>query len=364
MKGIVLRKDFAKALNTVSHFVAHRAQLPILSNILIKADKAKLYLYATNLEMSVALSLGAKVDESGEIAVPARTLTDLVNNLSGEELGLDVKQETLQLTSEGFSGTVSSMNSSDFPQVPQVIEKESRQFSSEVLLYSISQVIYSVSNDETRPVLSGMLFKIENDVLQLVASDGYRLAQKNTPLKDKGDDVSVVIPKSILGELSKIDIQERVSFEYRKKDNQVVFASGDIVLSSRTVDGDYPPFESVINKPTNITVSLDKEELLKAVKVSAVYAREGGNAVKFIVNSDGLTLFAQSSSVGSQETKVDAKVDGGETEISLNYKFVEDLLNVMKSPNINIQLQDSSTPVKFRSDDSDETLHLVMPLKS
>lgn len=363
MKGTVLRKDFAQSLNTASRFIAHRAQLPILSNILLKADKAKLNLYATNLEISIALSLGAKIDEVGEIAVPARTLTDLVNSLSGENIDFEVKQETLHLNSSTFSGTVSSMNTSDFPQVPTSIQKETKSFDAKDLLKSISQVIYSVSADETRPVLSGVLFKVEDDNLMLVASDGYRLAQKIVKLKADSDDFSLIIPKSILLELNRTISEGTLAFEVRKEDNQVIFSSGNAVLSSRTVEGDYPPFETVIQKPTSIAVSVDRNDLQQAIKTSSVYARDGGNAVKLNITKDGIILSAQSASVGSQETSVDAKVDGGETEVSLNYKFVEDLLNVIDSENVNIQLQDSSSPVKFRGEGNEELLHLVMPLK-
>lgn len=364
MKGKVLRKDFAQALNTASRFIAHRAQLPILSNILIKADKTKIHLYATNLEMSVALSMGAKIEVDGEIAIPSRVVTDLVSSLSGEEIDLEVKQEVLHINSASFKGTVAAMNSADFPSIPQTIEKQTKSFKADVLLGAISDVLYSVSNDETRPVLSGVLFKAEGDTLLLVASDGYRLAQKKIKIDDKGHDFSVIIPKSILSELGKIVKEGSVSFELRKSDNQVVFGSKDSVLSSRTVEGQYPPFETVIERPTSISVSLDKHELQQAMKISSVYARDGGNAVKFNVGPDGLVVSAQSSSIGSHETKVDAKVDGGESEVSLNYKFVEELLNVVDSENVNIQLQDSSSPVKFKAEGDSELLHLVMPLKS
>lgn len=363
MKGTVLRKEFSQGLNTASRFIAHRAQLPILSNVLIKAEKAKLSIYATNLEMSIALSLGAKVDETGEIAVPARTLTDLVNSLNGESIEFELEQETFKLKTNTFSGTVASMNTSDFPQIPISISKETTNFDAEELLKSISEVIYSVSNDETRPILSGVLFRIEKDGLLLVASDGYRLAQKRMKLKNESSEFSIIIPKAILSELGRVGTVENIIFELRKEDNQVIFSTGNAILSSRTVEGDYPPFEAVIQKPTSITMSVDKQDLYSAIKTASIYARDGGNAVRFTVGEDNLTIGAQSSTVGTQETVIDAKVDGGVTEVSLNYKFVEELLNVIHSESVTIQLQDSASPVKFCESNNEDNLHLVMPLK-
>ena len=363
MKGTVLRKDFSHSLSTASRFIANRAQLPILSNVLIKAEKEKLHLYATNLEISIAISQGAKLDEEGEIAVPARTLNDLVHNLSGESISFETKQETLHLHTESFSGTVAAMNPSDFPVIPTHIEKETLVLPANDLLDAISHVLYSVSADETRPVLSGVLFQFSENILRLVASDGYRLAQNVMPIPASIKDRSVIIPKSILSELGRVVSTEQISIEIREKDSQIIFSLNDTVISSRTIEGVYPPFESVIQKPTGVTVQVDKQDLINAVKIAAVYAREGGNSVKLTVKENSLVLSAQSASVGSQETSVDASVTGGDAEVSLNYKFVEDLLNVIQENVVNIQLQDSSSPVKFRGEGNEALLHLIMPLR-
>lgn len=364
MKGTVLRKDFSQSLSTASRFISSRAQLPILSNVVLKADKARLHLYATNLEISIAISQGAKIEEEGEIAVPARTINDLVHNLSGESISFETQQETLHLQTESFSGTVAAMNPSDFPVIPVSIEKETLALPANDLLEAISQVLYSVSADETRPVLSGVLFKFEGDTLMLVASDGYRLAQRVMKLPSPVKESSIIIPKGILSELGRIVSQDSIQVEIREKESQILFALNDTVLSSRTIEGEYPPFEAVIQKQTSVEVQVDKHDLVNAVKISAVYAREGGNSVKFTVKDGALVLSAQSSTVGSQETSVDASVNGGDAEVALNYKFVEDLLNVIKEPTVNIKLQDSSSPVKFRGEGNEELLHLVMPLRS
>ncbi len=158
MKVTVLQAELAKLLNLSCRFVSSRAQLPILENLVFEARGARLIVRATNLETSILSSIGAKVEAEGSLAVPAKTINDLVNNLVGEKIVMRVEKEVLKLESEGFKASLAGMNTSDFPVVVESLGKNAIELVGKDLMEGLSKVLFSVSRDDTRPVLTGVLF--------------------------------------------------------------------------------------------------------------------------------------------------------------------------------------------------------------
>ncbi len=365
MKLTVLQEELTVALATASRFVNTRAQLPVLGNLHLVASKTKLRINATNLENSISISLGAKVDKDGELAVPTRVLTDLVSGLPKGQVTLEAKNEKLTVTASGFRSNISAMLATDFPKVPVNVGSSSVEVDSISFLRTLSQVMYSTSTDETRPVLTGVLF-IFGKRLTLVATDGFRLSKKKIEVtgKVKG---SVIIPKNILGELVRVGKQaDKIRLSIWNVDNQVVWGVGSATLASRIIDGSYPDFEKIIPKSGKIRVNVDKEELLRATKVSGVFARDSANVLKFILEKDSFTVTAESSKSGTQRMKLDSKITGvaGKLEIAFNYKFVEDFLQSIEGESVEIKLNDESSPGVFLDTSDQELLHLIMPVKS
>ena len=368
MKLQVLQENLSKALATASRFTSARAQLPVLGNILISSKKTKLLVSATNLETSVSISVGAQIDKEGEITIPARVITDIVSNLPSGSINLSSSNEQVKITAENFESSVSGMNAADFPSVPQSVGKESIVLDRESFLTALSQVSFAASIDETRPILTGVLFIYKKGKLILVATDGFRLSQKEISMKTIQKKQSVILPKTALSELSRLSSEEdRINFSLRKSDNQVVFGLGGTILASRILEGEFPDFERIIPKESKIKVSLDKEELLRAVKLASVFARDSANVINFTVKKNTVELSAESQSFGSQETKVDAKVVGSIDKkgfkIAFNYRFLEDFLSVVKEDEIQIELSDTNAPGVFKDPKDPDYLHLIMPVK-
>jgi DNA polymerase-3 subunit beta len=260
------------------------------------------------------------------------------------------------------------MNAADFPTVPQSVGKESISLERESFLTALSQVSFAASVDETRPILTGILFIYQKGKLILVATDGFRLSQKAIPMKAITKKQNVILPKVALNELSRLSSdEEKINFSLRKSDNQVVFGLGNTVLSSRILEGEFPDFEKIIPKESKIKVSLDKEELLRAVKLASVFARESANVINFTVRKSSVELVAESQASGSQEAKVDAKVEGSIDkkgfEIAFNYRFLEDFLSVVKEDDVQIELSATNAPGVFRDPKDPEYLHLIMPVR-
>lgn len=369
MKLQVLQENLNKAVGVTARFADSRAQLPILGNVLISAKKSKVFVSSTNLEISACVRIGAKVENEGEISVPAKVISELVSNLPKDTIELESEKEQLKVVTQSFSSTILGMNSSDFPPVPNSVnEKNTISLSEKNIAESLSKVIFSTSSDETRPILTGVLFILENGSLTLVATDGYRLSKKTILLKDyKGGKKSVVIPKGILAEVERgFAGGDGVLFDLEETDKQVIFGLDDTILTSRLLEGEFPDFEKIIPKGSNIKITLDKEEFLRAVKLASIFARESANVVKVKALKDSIKVFAESGAAGSQETKVDAKIEKGgneDFEIAFNFRFLEDFLHSVSGEEVLMEFTNSTSAGVFKDTLDQQFLHLIMPVK-
>ncbi|MEK7497798.1 MAG: DNA polymerase III subunit beta [Patescibacteria group bacterium] len=363
MKLAVLQEDLAKSLITTSRFVNTRAQLPILGNIILKTEKTSLRLLATNLENSISMSLGAKVEAEGEIAVPAKTISEIVSNLARGQVELEAQKEHLKIKTDSFTGTVSGMNTSDFPKIEDIIGKNAVIFKKLDFNKAISKVLFCASVDETRPVITGVLFLNKNEKLYVVATDGFRLSQKILNLPKGVSFEKVILPRNFVSELLHIGESDNFSFEIKEKESQAIFEIDNIVLTSRLISGSYPNFENIIPKEAKTKVRVGKEELLRATKLASVFARESANMVKVKVLKDSLKISAESGKSGSQEGSIEAKVEGEEVEIVFNYRFIEEFLNVVEGEEVEIQLSNTTSPGVFLDPKDPDFLHLIMPVK-
>lgn len=371
MKLTVLQENLEKAIGVASRFASVKAQLPILSNILISAQKTKIMICATNLEVSVAVSIGAKIEEDGEISIPSKVINEIVGNLPHETVNLSSEKEQLKLSAPNFSSVILGMNSSDFPKIPSSIGKEKAVIiSKKELLAALSQVIFATSVDETRPVLTGVLFIWEKENLILVATDGFRLSQKKIKLASQSILPRFILPKLILSELLRSTEEiEEILMDLRDKEKQAVFGLGDTILASRLLEGEYPDFEKIIPKKSSCSILVDKEEALRGVRLASIFARDGANIVKIKVLKESLKITAESASSGNQETKVDAKVTftGPEVsdgfEIAFNYRFLEDFLHSVVGEEVEMNFSGPNAPGVFKDTQDASFLHLIMPVR-
>ncbi len=232
MKLKTLQENLKQAVSLTARFASSKAQLPVLGNILLKADKGSLMLSATNLELSVAISIGADVKEKGEITVPAKTFYDLISNLSPSTIDIEVSKERMKVTTDQFKSNISAMNSSDFPLVPNSIGTGGIKLDKQKLTNTLSKVLYAASSDETRPVLTGVLVIFTSNKLTFVSTDGFRLSVKSINVEKGLKEKQIILPKNALSELMRISSEDDdIQMNYKKSDNQVIFAVDDVVLS-------------------------------------------------------------------------------------------------------------------------------------
>ncbi len=368
MKVSLLQENFSKALGIVSRSIAPKAALPVLSNVVLATDKGRLKLSATNLESGINLWLGAKVEKEGSIAIPAKVLTEYVSSLPPEKISLQVKENTLFLASSGNKANFSGGPVADFPKIVSFPGKSDLVFKKSDFSEKLNQVIFAAASDEGRPVLTGILLRVDKNGLSLVATDGYRLSVKKIRTEKGSLKEDILIPARALLEVARIsqeknDQAEEIKMALTKDKNQVVFSLSGVDYSSRLIDGEFPEFERIVPESSKIKAEFDQEEFYRAVKIAAIFAREQANVVKLGLDKDKIVVSAESPQVGANETEIEAKVSGGKLEIAFNCRFLLDLLGAVSAEEMVLEASEALSPGVFKLKKDSSFFHLIMPVR-
>lgn len=364
MDVIVTQENLAKALNAVSRVATSRTQLPILSNILIRADGSSLHVAATNLEVAVTVQVGAKINKPGAITVPARLVTDFTSSLPRNQVELKVTNERLSISSEGYSSTINGVIADEFPELPTLSEEVIEYgLVSHDLKQALTQTIFASSSDSTRPILTGVFWNSHEGDLYLAATDGYRLAEKR--VVKVSSEIAAIVPTTSLQEVLRLlgddDEEVRVLFD----ETQVKFQIGSIEVTSRLIDGNYPDYRQLIPTSTETNLQVDKSEFARIIKIASLFARDSGGGVA--INADGdanqLSVRSIASEYGENSSTIDTKVTGGGV-ITLNSRYVTDVLSVLDGDKISFGFNGKMAPSLVTAVKDDSYRHIVMPLKS
>lgn len=372
MKVSVLQENLAHGLQLVGRGVATRSTLPILANVLLRTDAGRLKLTTTNLEIGVNAWIGAKVEDDGGITVPAKLFTDFVNSLpSGQvDLTLNVRTKTLHVASGSYEANVKGIDAEEFPPIPTVSDKPTTRIAQGVLRRMINEVAFVAATDDSRPVLTGVLTRLEGDELSLVAADPYRLGIRRGVLLQKVDPpIEVIIPARSLFELARVvgDDDSPVDVAVTQNKSQVIFHAADVDLVTRLIEGQFPNYRQVIPSSYTTRVVVEREELLKATKLASYFARDAANIVRLQVNpEDGaapLVVSATAADVGDNVSRVEASVEGNGMQIAFNARFLSEALSSLSAPEVALELGGSLAPGVLKIVGEDTYLHVVMPLR-
>src|SRR3989338_893251 len=365
MKLSLLQEDLAGNITLASRFVSTRAQLPVLSNILLKTQNGKLSLSATNLETGINVSTGAKIEKEGTITVPAKILVDLVNHLPAGKVSLEVDKDQLKISCNSISANISGIPATEFPNVPDLVKEATFSLKRETLDTLTDNVAFSAATEDTRPILTGINLIVGEKVIA-VATDGFRMSYKELDgVNFDKNGSKFLLPARVVEELNRAlgAKTEDVKVAVLQKEGQIIFQSENIILTSRLIDGEFPDYNRVMPKAWTTKASLGKDELLQAVKATSVFARESASIVRIKFDSNGLTLTSESSQYGKEEIQVEAKTEGDEVQIAFNYKYLLDFLNSIDGDSIVIETQGPTTPGVFQDSKDPTYKHIIMPVR-
>lgn len=372
MKVSCLQENLAKGLSIVSRAVAARSTLPVLGNILLATDNGRLRLSATNLELGITCWIGAKIEEDGATTVPAKTFVDLVNTLPQDkvELDLNARTQTLNLACGRTRAHVKGIDAQEFPQIPPADLDHALELNVEDFREMIGQVTFAAATDEARPILTGVMARIDGGSLKLEAADGFRLAVRTAHLSSPAAaPVNAVIPARALAELARIiTADEPVHMSLPPGRGQVIFHHGSIELVSQLIEGSFPDLTPVIPKTYATRAVLPTDEFRKACRTSDIFAREAAHTARIKIkpgtdDAPGhVSISATSAETGDNLAEIDASVEGPAVEISFNVKYLVDVLNVITTPNVALEVSSATSPGVIRPVTRDDYLYVAMPM--
>jgi DNA polymerase-3 subunit beta len=304
--------------------------------------------------------------------VPAKLFADFVNSLPpGEvQLSLNVRTKTLHVASASYEANIKGIDAEEFPPIPTVPEKPTTQITQSTLKRMVNEVAFVAATDDSRPVLTGVLTRLEGEELSFVAADPYRLGIRRGQLLQRVDPpIEVIIPARSLFELARIvgDDESPVDLAVTQNRSQVIFHAGDVDLVTRLIEGQFPNYRQVIPTSYSTRVVVEREELLKATKLASYFARDAANIVRLQVNpNDGaapLVVSANAAEVGDNVSRVEASVEGNGMQIAFNARFLAEALSSLSAPEVVLELGGALAPGVLKIVGEDTYLHVVMPLR-
>lgn len=362
MKLQVTQENLNRALNSVSRVANSRGTLPILANVLIKTSNNRLSLSATNLDIGITHFIGAKVKEEGSITVPARLMQDFVNSLPDGVIELDLQETKLHVNTDQYKSVVNGIVADDFPSMPAIKSGKSIEVGAVEFKKALQQVVFAASNDETRPILTGILIQTNNGKLVMAATDSYRLAEKQ--ISDTKEEVHLLVPASAMQDLLRVLSDNDETIKITHNEQQALFQVGDIELTTRLIDGKYPDYRKLIPTKFSTKAGLKRADLINVTKVSSLFARESAGSVTIEVDEETnkLSIRSVASQLGENTATADAKVKGSGS-ITLNSRYLLDALNALSSEEVIFGFNGKLEPTLIYDPGAKDYNHIVMPLK-
>lgn len=378
MKVQVLQENLNLGLAHTARVIPSRPQMPILANILLSAKKEGLQIIASNAETTIITEVGAKVESEGEITVPGRTFTEIIGSLSAGKIVLELTEGILTVKAGGFSGKINGVAAAEYPKMTEIVEGGGvMEIEKEELLTAVTRAVAATATDESRAVLTGVLFRTKEKELLLAATDGFRLSVVTLSGSKKGEvepKEHFIIPAKSLIEVVRVateaggkeEKEKKIKLVFSPDGTQVVFDLGETKIFSRLITGNFPDFEKIIPANFSVKIGISSEEFMKAVKLAAVFARESANIVKLGVVGRQMTVVSQATQAGENEVKLDVQNEGKSEEemtIAFNYRYLMDFLNVANSSEVTVELNGALAPGVFRVKGEASFLHIIMPVR-
>lgn len=373
MQVTCLRENLSRGLANVSRAVASRATLPVTQNVLLEGDNGQLKLTATNTEISISTWIGAQIEGEGSITIPARMLTDFVNSLPGETVTIDFQAEPagVKVSSGKFNGDISGIPAEEFPPIPEVSGGVSVTIPADAFKGALERVVFAAATDDSRPVLTGVKIELKEKSFIVAAADGFRLAVETGDLAEAVDgEIGIIVPAKTLTEVERLlgDGSSTISLSTDSNDRSAKFRLDSSEIVTSLVQGTFPDYEKLIPTSWSTRASIDLGQMSQATRAASIFARDGSGIIRIMIypgegEAPGVVkVIARAEEVGANENEVEAAVEGDETKIAFNSKFLSDVLNVIEGDDVKLETTTPSSPGVFRSPKHENYTHVVMPM--
>lgn len=364
MKFGCLQENLKKHLNIAQNIIGKNLTLPILNNVLLETEGGRLKISSTNLEIGLKTWTSGKTEKTGAITCPARILAGFVNNLPNKKIELEAKNNVLTVKCENYKANIKGLPADDFPIIPKIKEDPILEVSADILRESLGQVVGMVSLSESRPEITGVLFKFEKNDLRLAATDSFRLAEKIIFRNEKNTaDQCLILPQRTVQELIRILGERSETIKMRPGSNQVLFDMGDTQLISRLIDGQYPDYQQIIPNSFATQAVLDKEEFVNVIRIAGLFSSKI-NDVRLVLQNNKVEVFSQDQDLGENKAHLAAEIKGKGLEVVFNYRYLLEGLANINTKQVFFGLNSVSSAGVFKPVGDDDYVFLVMPINS
>ncbi len=370
MHASCLQDILSKGLNTIGRAVPTRTTLPITQNVLIQSDGGMLKLSATNLEIAISTWVGGEINSDGEITVPARLMTEFINSLPNDRIELEASMDPHALTIKcnRHDARILGTSAEEFPPIPQVQGDLLVKLSPNDLRIAISEVAFAAATEDSRPVLTGLKVELEGNHFTFAAADGFRLAVHTGLLMEAvNEPTQFIIPSRTMSELNRFlgDQEDPVEFRIDSGRGQVLFRLKNTELVSQLIQGTFPNYSQLIPERFTTRATLPVQDLLRATRTASVFARDGAGIIRLHVqpgDPGSIQIVARADEIGENAVDMDATVEGEEAKVAFSSKYLMDVLSVLSTDKVSIEVTTPSSPGVFRPINSDSYVHVIMPM--
>ncbi|MDT0893327.1 DNA polymerase III subunit beta [Staphylococcus pseudintermedius] len=375
MEFSIQRDYFITQLNDTLKAISPRATLPILTGIKIDATNEGIVLTGSDSEISIEITIPNQVDgqeiinvvEPGSVVLPGRFFVDIIKKLPGKEVKLSTNEQFQTLITSAHSEfNLSGLDPDQYPLLPQVSSDDALQLPVKVLKNIIAQTNFAVSTSETRPVLTGVNWLIQQNELLCTATDSHRLAVRKLKLEEEIEDKNVIIPGKALAELNKIMTDSEDHIDIFFASNQVLFRVGNVNFISRLLEGHYPDTSRLFPENYEVKLGLNNSDFYHAIDRASLLAREGGNnVIKLSTGDTQIELSSTSPEIGTVKEEVTANdVEGGNLKISFNSKYMMDALKAIDNEEVEVEFFGTMKPFILKPKDDDTVTQLILPIRT
>lgn len=363
MKFTCEKSILQEGISTVQKAVTGKSTMPILNGILLKTAGSEVILTGSDIDLSIETKVKADISEEGSIVIDAKIFGEIIRKLPNDAVHINtIDNNSIEILCQKSRFTLIHMNAEDFPVIPSINENMIFSVSQKILKHMIRGTIFATAQDETRPVLTGVLFEINNNNLNLVALDGYRLALRSEELSTENT-ISAVIPGKTLNEVSKIleDDDEKVNITFTP--NHILFSLGETKVISRLLEGEFIKYNSIIPGEFNLKVISKRSELLHCIERASLMAKDSNtNLIKLSIEEDNM-IITSNSQLGMVREEMSIILQGKSLQIAFNSKYLIDVLKIMEEDEITMEFSSSVSPCVIKNKDINNCTYLVLPVR-
>jgi DNA polymerase III subunit beta len=367
MEFVVRKNDLLRELQLFQGIVERKNTIPILANVLMEAKADEIRFLATDLEVGLRSKCKATVTKPGSLTLPAKKFYEIVKSLPDTDIRVAEEKGGVKIAADRFESKMQTLPREDFPTLPESAGASPATLSRSAVKEMVGKTQFAITGEDTRYFLNGALFVLRAGEMNLVATDGHRLAlvSVSRDAQKTDDESKAILPKKTLGELGRLMAEGEGDIGYERGENHLFFTAGDRLLISRMIDGQFPAYERVIPKGNDKHIEFERDRLTNAVKRVALMSNERSRAVKFQIDKGKVDVTSSSPDLGEAKETLPVEYSGAPMQICFNAQYVLDFLSAVATDVVSLELKDevSQAVMKPIGAEGYDYTYVIMPMR-